>query len=235
MPYEAKIHSAQTIILKELLFLPQAKFSELVKATKLEPDHAKFHIKALLEKGFIEKNDRAYRLTIKGKEYANKIDTEAGEIERQPKATVMLVIERRRDGKKEYLLQQRKKHPYFGFWGAPTGKIRWGEAITETATRELEEETGLIGEFEHRGIFHERVQDQDSGEIIEDKIFHIMFCDKFSGQLKQNHEGSRNAWRTMEEMKGEEKTYKSFFQEMEIGIKKIDYTELLHSYSKDEF
>ncbi len=235
MAYETKIHQAQTVILKELLFLPQAKFSELVKATKLESDHAKFHIKTLLEKGYIEKDNSFYKLTIKGKEYANKIDTEIGEIERQPKTTVMLVIERENDGVKEYLLQQRKKHPYFGFWGAPTGKIRWGEAITETATRELKEETGLDGEFEHHGVFHERVQDEITGEIIEDKIFHIMFCDNVSGRLIEDHEGSKNAWRSMKDMKNETKTYKSFYQEMNIGIKNIPYTELLHSYSREEF
>ncbi len=90
MSHEAKIHDAQTKILRELLFLPEVNFAALQKTTGMESDHAKFHIKRLVELGYIEKHRTKYRLSIKGKEYANKLDTEAGVIERQPKVAVML-------------------------------------------------------------------------------------------------------------------------------------------------
>ena len=45
MSHEAKIHDAQTKILRELLFLPEVNFAALQKTTGMESDHAKFHIK----------------------------------------------------------------------------------------------------------------------------------------------------------------------------------------------
>jgi 8-oxo-dGTP pyrophosphatase MutT (NUDIX family) len=57
-------------------------------------------------------------------------------------------VERMRDGRTEYLFQERLKQPYFGYWGLPSGKIRWGETILETALRELKEETGLEADRE---------------------------------------------------------------------------------------
>lgn len=235
MSHEVHIHEAQTKILRELLFLPATNFAELQKVSGLESDHAKFHIKRLVELGYVEKLGAAYKLTIKGKEYANKLDTDAGVIERQPKVAVLLIVEREHEGTKQYLLQERRKHPYFGYWGAPTGKIRWGESITETATRELQEETGLIATFEHRGINHERVRHMETNEIVEDKIFHLMFTNAASGTLKAEFDGGRNAWRTMEEMKNEPKKYKGFYEEMEAGIHGRTFMEHIQEYTKEEF
>ena len=235
MSHEASIHAAQTKILRELLFIPQASFAGLQKVSGLESDHAKFHIKRLVELDYIIKDGSIYRLSIKGKEYANKLDTDAGVIERQPKVAVMLVVEREHDGKKEYVLQERLKHPYFGFWGPPTGKVRWGESIVETATRELREETGLEGTFEHRGINHERVQHDVTGEIVEDKIFHVMFCNSVSGTMLDVFDGGRNVWRTLKDMQHEPKKYKSFDGEMQVGLKGIPFTEILHHYGDNEF
>lgn len=44
MSYEITIHEAQTSILRELLFHPQAGFAELQRPTGLGSDHFKFHI-----------------------------------------------------------------------------------------------------------------------------------------------------------------------------------------------
>src|SRR5690242_16238231 len=99
MSLEVSIHEAQTSILRELLFLPAAGFAELQKPTGLTSDHFTFHINRLVELGLVERVERGrYRLTSKGKEYANRLDTDNNTVERQPKAAVMLTIERARDG-----------------------------------------------------------------------------------------------------------------------------------------
>ena len=175
-------------------------------------------------------------LSIKGKEYANKLDTDAGVIERQPKVAVLLVIERQRHGEKQYLLQQRLKHPYYGFWGAPTGKVRWAESVVEAAARELAEETGLRGTFVHRGVYHERVRHSQTNEIVEDKLFHLMFCDAVSGTMVKEFEGGKNAWRTREVMNDEPKKYKSFMREMAACIDGHgELTEVIYEYDATEF
>lgn len=235
MSHEASVHDAQTKILRELLFIPEANFAVLQKATALESDHAKFHIKRLVELGYVKKDDKSYSLSVAGKEYANKLDTEAGVIERQPKVAVMLIVEREADGEKQYLLQERLKHPYYGYWGPPTGKVRWGESIVDCAGRELTEETGLHGQFVYHGINHERVIHEDTGEIVEDKIFHLMFCHEASGTLLENFEGGRNAWRSLAEMAAEPKKYKSFDQEMAAGIAGGEFNEIVHHYNGEEF
>jgi predicted transcriptional regulator len=93
MSHEVKIHDAQTSILRELLFRPKATFAELQKPTNLSSDHFNFHIGRLVELKYVEKVDRGnYSLTQKGKEYANKLDTDDNTIERQPKSAVILAI-----------------------------------------------------------------------------------------------------------------------------------------------
>ena len=231
------LHLAQTKILRELLFMPAARFAELQKASGLESDHVKFHIKQLVKLGYINKIGNAYQLSVIGKEYANKLDTDAGVIERQPKVAVLLVVEQYnpKTHMVEYLLQKRLKHPYFGFWGAPTGKVRWGETLLDAATRELKEETGLTGTFEYRGIYHERVRHQETGEIIEDKLFQLMFCDRFSGKLQVKFDGGHNAWRTLEDMMLEPKKYKGFKTEIAACLTSIPLTERIYGYGDSEF
>jgi DNA-binding transcriptional ArsR family regulator len=137
MSHEVNIHAAQTNILRELLFHPHATFAQLQKPTGLSSDHFNFHISRLTELGLVEKLNRGqYALTPKGKEYANRLDTDNNTVERQPKIAVILAVERSVDGQRQILFQERLKNPYFGFWGLPTGKMLWGETVDETAARE---------------------------------------------------------------------------------------------------
>ena len=57
MSLEIDIHTAQSSILRELLFHPTAGFSQLQKPTGLDGDHFKFHIARLVELGYVEKTE----------------------------------------------------------------------------------------------------------------------------------------------------------------------------------
>ena len=232
MAYEAKIHEAQTKILRELLFRPSAGYAELQKPTALTSDHFNFHITRLVEIGYVEKVSRGkYKLTPKGKEYANKLDTDQNEIERQPKSAVILAVY---DGSK-FLFQKRLKHPYYGFWGFPSGKIRWGETIIDCAHRELMEETGLTADCEHKGIYHELVYQAETKEQLEDKIFHVILCTNMKGSLVENFEGGQNAWLSVAEIKKESKKFESYKFEVDIALGKLEFVERRVEYSKDQF
>ncbi len=206
MSLEVSVHDAQTSILRELLFRPTAGYAELQKPTGLEGDHFNFHLTQLVKKGLVEKTARGrYQLSTLGKEYANKLDTDSNTIERQPKVSVILVVwqdERRQS----LLMQERLKNPYFGFWGYPTGKMRWGETIVEAAARELLEETGLTAAFTVHGIYHEHAYKHDSSDLLEDKLFLITSTTKTSGTLLDG-EGCRNRWVTINEAKQFEKRF----------------------------
>lgn len=237
MSHEVDIHSAQTAILRELLFHPSANFATLQKTTGLDSDHFKFHIKRLLELGYVEKKtDGDYTLTIKGKEYSNKLDTDSNTMERQTKTAALLVIVRDNDGEMEVLVQERLKQPFFGFWGRPTGKIRWGETIIEGAQRELLEETGLTADCEVKGIYHKIDKQTESGELLEDKIFYAVLCTGTQGELIEEFEGGRNAWMNISQIKKLSKKFEGIEKD---HVKYIDtpfqFDEEVHWYSKEEY
>lgn len=233
MSHQATIHQAQTAILRDLLFKPEARFSQLQKVVTLESDHFKFHVNRLLEMGYIAKsNTGTYFLTPKGKEYANKLDTAQNVIERQPKSAVIIVL---KNDMSEVLVQERLKHPYFGFWGYPGGKIRWGETIIEAAVRELHEETNLEALLSYRGVYHEHVKSAETGELLEDKIFHIIGARAPEGILKELFEGGRSTWVDLKKLASIKKKYASCDIETEIGVGRKSFTEQVQIYNKDEF
>lgn len=202
MSHEVKLHEAQTSILRELLFVPQAGFAVLQKPTGLTSDHFMFHINRLVELELVERVGRGqYRLTINGKEYANRLDTDERTIERQAKISVLLVPLRERAGtdETEYMIHRRLKQPFYGRYGFMSGKIRWGESIEEGAARELLEETGLRGDLEFKCIYHKR--DYTTGDrLLEDKYFFIMTATNVSGDFQANFDSGSNHWHTRAEI-----------------------------------
>lgn len=205
MGLDIKVHDAQTAILRELLFHPHASFAQMQKPTGLTSDHFNFHIARLVELGLVSKIGRGqYTLTHIGKEYANKMDTDNNTIERQPKVAVCLVLH---DGEGRTLMQQRLKQPYYGYWGRPTGKIRWGETIMQAAARELKEETNLEATFTMRGIYHKMDYNDHTKQLLEDKIFFMMHGADPQGDLLVDFEGGRNQWMTDDEIAAQERSF----------------------------
>lgn len=235
MSYEANAHEAQLAILRHLLFVPSARYAELQKKTDLTSDHFTFHIKQLMSAGYVDKADGVYRLSPKGKEYANRLDTDEHEIERQPKVSVALLIERNRDGKREFLFQQRLKNPYYGFWGRLGGKVRWGESFEEAAARELLEETGLTAKFSFKMLYRKRDYRHEDDELLEDKIFVIMHTDDVSGDLMVDYEGGHNAWMTQEEFLRTDKRFESAHEFVELVDKGVTYHERDFTYTAEEY
>ncbi|HET6746533.1 MAG TPA: NUDIX domain-containing protein [Candidatus Saccharimonadales bacterium] len=236
MSYEPQAHEAQVAILRHLLFTPHAGFAELQKGTKLTSDHFNFHVKKLVEEGYVEKIDKIYRLTHKGKEYANRMDTDEKEIEKQPKVSIAITIERKNNkGEAEFLFQQRKKNPYFDFWGRIGGKMRWGETIIEAANRELLEETGLTAKFEYKTLYHKRDFNKQTGKLLEDKIFLCVYATEYSGALIEQFEGGVNKWMTIEEFHQQPKRFVSVDDFTDLMQRDIHYAERQFYYDESEY
>lgn len=236
MSYEPNAHPAQVAIMRHLLFTPKAGFAELQKATGLSSDHFTFHIKKLTDELYIEKTDKIYKLSHKGKEYANRLDTDENEIEKQPKVSVAITLEREgAGGEREFLFQQRKKNPYFDFWGRVGGKVRWGESVIEAAKRELLEETGLEAEFEYKMLYHKRDFRKSDGKLLEDKIFLCVYANTFSGELVEKFEGGINKWMTVDEFHKQPKRFNSVDEFTELMERGETFAEREFYYDESEY
>lgn len=210
MSYEPQAHETQVAILRYLLFVSGAGFAEMQKSTELSSDHFTFHLKKLIAEGYIDKLENEYKLSNKGKEYANRMDTDENAIEKQPKVSIAITLERKgKNGMSEFLVQQRKKNPYYDFWGRVGGKMRWGETVIEAASRELKEETGLEADLEYKLLYHKRDFDKHSKRLLEDKIFLCVYANSYRGKLVEEFEGGVNRWMTQEEFAAQPKRFKS--------------------------
>lgn len=195
MKIETEIHPVQFEILKYLLFNRASRFSKL-NTLDLPTDHFNFHLKALVETGLIEKKEEKYDLTIKGKEFANRLDTEKSGIEKQAKVSVLVVC----INKNKYLVQQRLKQPYFGYYGFFGGKIKYGDTPLETAIRELKDETGLTAKKMTLAALKHKMDYSKTGELLEDKYFFIFRTEGIKGRLIKEFEGGKNLWLTKGEI-----------------------------------
>lgn len=212
---EDQLHFVQINILRQLLFRPNSRFSDL-NVKGLTSDHFTFHVKRLVEEGWVEKIDDRYRLTTIGKEFANRMDTDNLTIERQAKTAVLLTgVQRDQNGQLQFLLQKRLKEPFFGLWGCPTGKVRWGETVEGAAQREFEEETGLTGQFFLKAIRH-KINCLEGDRILEDKFFYTFRVEvSDSRTLKPSIEGGENAWFLREEIKAL-KTFEDIWETLDL-------------------
>lgn len=236
MSYEPDAHPAQVAIMRQLLFVPSASFADLQKTTGMTSDHATFHIKKLVGEGYVTKDDTQYKLSRQGKEYANRMDTDENEIEKQPKVSIVVTLERQSEaGEREFLYQQRLKNPYYGFWGRLGGKMRWGETIIEAAERELLEETGLTADFEYKLLYHKRDFDKKSGKLLEDKIFLCVYATEFKGELMERFEGGYNRWMTQAEFHQQDKRFESVDEFMDLMDRGETFAEREFHYDESEY
>lgn len=219
---EIKIHDFQLSILRELLFKPMARFRDL-KKFDVTNDHFTFHINHLLKEGLVVKVNGKYSLSDTGKEFANRIDTDALKLERQAKLAVALHAVRIKNGKREILIHQRLKEPFYGWYGSHSGKIRWGENPIDCAKREFEEETGLSGDFNLKGIVHYHHYHRD-GRFLEDKYFWVFEIKNTNGDLKVEVPEGKNIWMDEAKFKKLKNTFSTFEEIVEV----IDSKKLLY-------
>lgn len=210
-----ELHSIQARILRELLFNNGANFAVL-NTEQVSNDHFTFHIKKLVREGWIEKIDKKYFLTQKGKVFAGTLDIDSLKIEKSGKVSVAITAKKIIGGKAHYLVQQRLKEPFFEYFGFINGKVRYGDTSEETALRELKEETGLSGEPIILCVYH-KLRGPSRHEIILDNFFFVYLIKEPKGKLIDTPEG-KNFWKTEEEIR-KLKTFPGFEDVLNIVVK----------------
>jgi ADP-ribose pyrophosphatase YjhB (NUDIX family) len=213
MAPDFKIHDFQISILRELLFKPGARFRDL-KKVDVTNDHFTFHVNHLIAQGLVEKKNGKYFLTTDGKEFANRMDTDALKLERQAKLCIAIHALRENNGQREYLVHRRLKEPFFGWYGSHSGKIRWAETPLECAKREFKEETGLTADFTLKGIVHYHHIHKD-GRFLEDKYFWVFWATNIQGEMKVKVPEGENLWLTEKAFRRLKNVFSTFDEMME--------------------
>lgn len=193
-----ELHPVQASALNTLRHAPQASFSELMKPTGLLSDAFKFHLRKLQHDGYVVKRpDGQYELTISGKEYTNNLDQDMRRPLKQPKISILVVAGRPgpKAGQHEFLVQQRRRKPFYNFWGFINGPARWGEDFAVTAANELRKQTGLTARLEMSGCYR-KTDFHMPDAILEDKIFMVFRAYDIQGDLQTSWQGGRNQWLT---------------------------------------
>ncbi|OGG17716.1 hypothetical protein A2721_00545 [Candidatus Gottesmanbacteria bacterium RIFCSPHIGHO2_01_FULL_47_48] len=216
-------HQVQLSILRELLFRPQARFTELNK-TGLTSDHFTFHLKHLMEKGLVEKRDEVYQLTPYGLDVAGRLDIKTMKFVAQPKVGVAICVTRKNGGGTEVLIGRRLKDPHKGKAGMfYAEKVRLGESLFDTAARCLENEVGVKAQFKFAGTLHlTRVQES---EIVQDVIFTCFRATIISGEVEPTTNESQNFWVKYEKASELTDGFLDLAADLELFVKKEPFFE----------
>lgn len=205
-------HKIQRKILKNLLFSPRSRFSEL-NNTKLDNNHFNFHLKHLTKLGLVEKHLEFYRLTPRGLEIAGRLDTVTAQFVRQPKIGVCIFV---KNDKGEILLGKRLKDPGIGNYNFFTRKVEFSKSIFETARECLKYETGLRADFEVVGNIRHIDKDYDV-------FFVCLNALNISGKVTTHTKESENVWVNKASVIKLKPTLSTFKDEFKLFNQNLDF------------
>ena len=134
------------------------------------------------------------------------------------------------------LLVKRLRGDYIGFLGLPGGKVEKNEHLSEAATREILEESGIESEFKNLlGFVSEHLV--ENGNVLQHFLLYICELDPKTTEILNDSEGKLD-WFSLDELQGlKEKIIPSDFLIIEKIIKnreKIYYNCVLEK-KKDEY
>ena len=215
------MHHIQKQILQKLIYKPSLGFAEL-RPEGIESNHFMYHLRQLINEGYIEKTTKGYCLSKSGKSYADRLSLKDYKPRIQPKIVTLIVLKKPSG---EHLLYKRAHQPFFGKIGFPYGKIHLGESIAEAANRELEEKTGLIATLRLIGDAYVTVY--EDGELLSQMLAHVFVGKYRTGEIQNRSNKGKSFWADINKSKSKQyipgfldiyheannKKSKSFFKE----------------------
>ncbi|MFZ1301623.1 MAG: NUDIX hydrolase [Candidatus Microsaccharimonas sp.] len=182
--------------------ISKLKNADVLRYRDLKPDNTandlfNYHLKALTQKGFVQKNDAGYTLSESGQAYvADVYHTSDPQLNRLFKINVITIVSRVVNGELEIATQRRNSQPSHGLVDVMGGTILKGEDLLAGATRKLKDETGLQATFTLLGFEKRRLYKK--GELFSDVLFPICYADAYSGELISTEFGE-NFWLPIEQ------------------------------------
>ncbi len=180
------MHDIQKIILKRLLGQNDQKYSNLTKGYSYE-ENVVFHLKSLISKGFINKQNGLYSITVEG----IKEITKYGLSKLVDIGFKTFFIGFLCNYGNKYLV---KEHPQgsVDFYNLPSGKPYFGESVQSALIRIFQENTGLsLPEKEIKFYsLHLKTILTSSGEVLFDDAFAIYKIELAKNQFEKIKPGT---------------------------------------------
>lgn len=133
------MHHIQRKIISNLAHESPLRFSKL-KPNNISSNTFSYHLKRLLEMGYVEMTDNGYVATRKALKTMSYVGSNEKRTPRLATITMIYVTNERG----EVLVQKRAFRPFINWYGIPSGLIHADETIAQAAQRELYEKTGIL-------------------------------------------------------------------------------------------
>jgi len=221
----------QIQILTKLLRSQGLSYSQ-ARPFDVENDLYNYHLQFLVKKGYLEKHNKIYTLSNKGKKFILNIDS-FGRIKELFRVSVLPYVVRVHKGKKEILAHKRTRQPYLGDIESVAGRVKLAERIEEAAKRKLMEETGLEADFNFIGI-HRKIRRDNNKKIIEDTFYHVLYGENPNGKLIEKNEFGENSWIDFPSMYKMQKNNITASPITEKILKRIEKKDLSLFYFQEE-
>lgn len=204
---EAEVKKA---ILQKLMFVTSIHYGELQKITE-NHDLFNYHLRELVTKGFVKKEDSSYSLTELGRQQVALME-EDGQYQRQIKVGMFIDIVREHEGKWQMLLHRRLKHPHYGYIGSVTGKLHWGESLKDNLVRELQEEVHIIPTaYSTIGVVREIFRNEQ-GEKVGDGVYFVITVTKWEGTPEEKGIEGEYFWHDIDDILNLDKIFRTGFE-----------------------
>ncbi|MBT3407951.1 hypothetical protein HOK68_02310 [Candidatus Woesearchaeota archaeon] len=168
-------NSIRINILKKLMNYNYLTFTDLLGNEKSSLFN--YHLKFLLDKDYIKKDEKRYELTDKGKDTCLFLDD--NQLVKQPISVFLLIIH---DNKK--ILRSRSlKEPFKEFWGASFfAKFKFGQSNKDIKNKIISRTGIKVNDYKFRGILN--IKTIKNNNLIHHHILHIFETNSFKGELK---------------------------------------------------
>ncbi|MDD5012214.1 MAG: NUDIX domain-containing protein [Candidatus Nanoarchaeia archaeon] len=149
------------------------KFHEIEKALKVRSNKLDYHLKKLIEKNILKKEDEFYMLTESSESLIPYISDKNATL-----PVVLILI----GDEKNCFLYERVKRPYKNLLGLPGGRILLGEDINDSVKRIMKEKHGVNADLKKiNSISLEHIEKNN-------KIINSFFLIYVSAKTKENIE-----------------------------------------------
>lgn len=187
------MHPIQRHILKQLTLNEYQRYSDL-RPEDVEGNLFMYHVEQLISEGLVERSNKRYTLSSKGKQHAGIINVDTGVPRPQPKITTTVIA---RNDKGEYLLFRWNRQPFIHKTSFIYGKTDYGKSIRDNARRELAMKANVEAEVDWIGDVY--IQVLENEQTINHMLTHVFDTSGAEGGVESTVPTGQSFWSNVED------------------------------------